>query len=67
MRKLKIMEHISLDGVIQHSADKDDFPYADWTAPYPARAFELLSSTAFPSGIVFSTYRAAGLLKSAAP
>lgn len=34
MRKLKIMEHISLDGVIQHSADGDDFPYSDWTAPY---------------------------------
>jgi len=34
MRKLKIMEHISLDGVIQHSADGGDFPYSDWTAPY---------------------------------
>jgi dihydrofolate reductase len=34
MRKLKIIEHISLDGVIQHSADNDDFPYGDWTAPY---------------------------------
>jgi len=34
MRKLKIMEHISLDGVIQHSADGDGFPYSDWTAPY---------------------------------
>ena len=34
MRKLKIMEHISLDGVIQHSADDSDFPYSDWTAPY---------------------------------
>src|SRR5213592_4196243 len=34
MRKLKIMEHISLDGVIQHSSDGDDFPYSDWTAPY---------------------------------
>jgi dihydrofolate reductase len=34
MRKLKIMEHISLDGVIQHSADGDKFPYSDWTAPY---------------------------------
>ncbi|HET6330437.1 MAG TPA: dihydrofolate reductase family protein [Holophagaceae bacterium] len=33
MRKLKIIEHISLDGVIQHSAD-GGFPYADWTAPY---------------------------------
>ena len=34
MRKLKIIEHISLDGVIQHSADGDGFPYSDWTAPY---------------------------------
>jgi dihydrofolate reductase len=34
MRKLKIMEHISLDGVIQVSGDDGDFPYADWTAPY---------------------------------
>ena len=34
VRRLKIIEHISLDGVIQHSADGDDFPYADWTAPY---------------------------------
>ncbi|MEP6873625.1 MAG: dihydrofolate reductase family protein [Burkholderiales bacterium] len=34
MRKLKVIEHISLDGVIQHSADDDDFPYSDWTAPY---------------------------------
>lgn len=34
MRKLRIIEHISLDGVIQHSADHGDFPYSDWTAPY---------------------------------
>jgi dihydrofolate reductase len=34
MRKLKIMEHISLDGVIQHTADDGDFAYTDWTAPY---------------------------------
>lgn len=38
MRKLKIMEHISLDGVIQHSADEDDFPCSDWTAPYRTAA-----------------------------
>ena len=45
MRKLKIMEHISLDGVIQ-SSDEDDFPYADWTAPYrtPAGRDELLAA-----------------------
>jgi len=38
MRKLKIIEHISLDGVIQHSADDGDFPYNDWTAPYRSPA-----------------------------
>jgi dihydrofolate reductase len=34
MRKLKIIEHISLDGVMQVSGDDGDFPYGDWTAPY---------------------------------
>lgn len=34
MRRLRMCEHISLDGVIQHSADGDDFPYSDWTVPY---------------------------------
>ncbi len=34
MRNLKIMEHTSLDGVIQQSADDDDFPFREWTVPY---------------------------------
>ena len=34
MRKLRIMEHITLDGVIQHTADDDNFPYVDWNVPY---------------------------------
>ncbi len=34
LRKLTLMEHISLDGVIQHSADDGDFPYGEWTTPY---------------------------------
>ena len=36
MRKLRIMEHMSLDGVIQIAtgSGEDDFPYGDWTAPY---------------------------------
>ena len=29
MRKLKTFEHITLDGVIQHSADDDGFPYGN--------------------------------------
>ena len=34
MRKLRIFEHISLDGVIQHSADDGNFPHGEWTTPY---------------------------------
>jgi hypothetical protein len=34
MRKLGIIERISLDGVIQHSADDGDFPCGNWIAPY---------------------------------
>jgi hypothetical protein len=59
MRKLKIMEHISLDGVIQSSGE-DDFPYSDWTVPYRnpcwpggdhRRAWRKLRSAAWPSYI----------------
>ena len=34
MRQLRIVEHISMDAVIQHSADDGEFPYSNWTAPY---------------------------------
>ena len=34
MRKLKIIEHVSLDGVAQHTADENEFPYSDWNSPY---------------------------------
>jgi len=34
MRKLRLFEHISLDGVIQHSDDGDGFAYGNWTAPF---------------------------------
>lgn len=33
MRKLKLIEHISLDGVIQTSPE-EGFNYGDWTGPY---------------------------------
>lgn len=39
MRKLKIVEHISLDGVVQTSSGPEgDFPYGDWTAQYRSPA-----------------------------
>jgi dihydrofolate reductase len=46
MRKLKIIEHVSLDGVIQVSGDDGDFPYGDWTAPYrtPAGRDEIIAA-----------------------
>jgi dihydrofolate reductase len=35
MRKIKIIEHISMDGVIQAGNDIDGgFSYGDWSAPY---------------------------------
>jgi dihydrofolate reductase len=37
MRKLKIFQHISLDGVIQTSRDSD-FPFDDWTCSYRSAA-----------------------------
>jgi len=46
MRKLKIIEHISLDGVIQAGTDKDGgFSFGDWSAPYrsPAGLARVLS------------------------
>jgi dihydrofolate reductase len=33
MRRLKIIEHVSLDGVMQNSGE-DGFPYPDWSAVY---------------------------------
>jgi dihydrofolate reductase len=35
MRKIRIMEHISLDGVIEHD---EDYAYGGWTAPYRSPA-----------------------------
>ena len=45
MRRPRLMEHISRDGVIQASGE-DGFPCADWTAPYrmPAGRDELFAA-----------------------
>jgi dihydrofolate reductase len=47
MRMLKVIEQISLDGVIQHSADDGDFAYSDWTAPYRTTAGRHAVMTAY--------------------
>lgn len=38
MRKLRIAEHISLDGVIQQTPDENAFPHTDWSAPFRSAA-----------------------------
>ncbi|MGI4735819.1 MAG: dihydrofolate reductase family protein [Janthinobacterium lividum] len=45
MRKIKIVEHTSLDGVMQHEND-EGFAYGNWTAPYrtPAGLAALLEA-----------------------
>src|SRR5467141_269329 len=53
MRKLKIIEHISLDGVIQApgSPNEDgDYPYGGWTLPYrdPAAGKAVLAAHSEP-------------------
>lgn len=53
MRKLKIIEHISLDGVIQAPGGRNedgDYPYGGWTTPYrdPAGGKAVLEAHAGP-------------------
>ncbi len=37
MRKIRVLEHISLDGVIQHEND-ENFAYGNWTLPFRSPA-----------------------------
>ena len=59
MRKIRIFEHISLDGVIEHD---EGYEYGGWTAPYrsPAGAAMLLDAygTGFDLLLGRSTYDA---------
>jgi dihydrofolate reductase len=52
MRKLRIFEHISLDGVIEigGSGKNGDFPYGEWTAPYRSPAGRDLILAAYGDG-----------------
>jgi len=46
MRKIKIVEHISLDGVIEHG----DFEYGAWTTPYRTPGGQTLLLEAYGPG-----------------
>jgi dihydrofolate reductase len=50
MRKLRIFEHITLDGVIQHSADENGFAYGDWSIPYRSPAGRDMLIAAYGTG-----------------
>jgi len=72
MRKLKIFDHISLDGGIQvrGSGEDGDYPYVllgqgkrFFSEGTPPRSFELASTKALSSGIVINAYKVAGPLK----
>lgn len=49
VRRLRIFEHISMDGVIQvqGAGEVNDFPYGDWTAPYRSPAGRDLVAAAY--------------------
>ncbi len=47
MRKIRIFEHISLDGVIEHD---DGYAYGAWTAPYRTPAGLALVTEAYGTG-----------------
>lgn len=47
MRKIKITEHISLDGVIEHDGD---YAYGAWTVPYRTPAGAAMLFEAYGSG-----------------
>ncbi len=64
MRKIRVMEHISLDGIIQPGAPDEDSQYANggWTAPHRSGStnlciFTLVSSRATPIGVLLNTDR----------
>jgi dihydrofolate reductase len=50
MRKLKIIEHVSLDGVILASSEGTAFPYDDWTVPYRTAAGRDADLAAYGNG-----------------
>jgi len=49
MRKIRIFEHISLDGVIQHEED-ENFKHGAWTTPYRTQAGLAAVTEAYGTG-----------------
>ena len=56
MRKLKIIEHTSLDGVMQVSGEDGGFPYGEWTVPYRPESLDWGPFEGFGPDIVEGTH-----------
>ena len=67
MRTIKIIEHMSLDGIISPGARGEYSPgrgirlFSDSVDP---REFTFVSSKSTPTGVMLNTYRHVGVLKS---
>ena len=71
MRKLKLIEYVTLDGVIQDPGPTGDFKYRGWTVPYwneelaAAQSHELFASDALLLGrVTYEAFAAAWSLRS---
>ena len=65
MRKVIVLEHISLDGVIQARGGPDEdtsggFAYGGWIAPYSDVI--LTESNVTPNGVIVVNYERAGAI-----
>src|SRR5262249_10271810 len=74
MRKLKVIEYIPLDGVIEDPGPTGDFKYRGWTVPYwndemaSAQSKELFASDALLLGrVTYEGFAAAWPLRSGDP
>src|SRR5215831_1018318 len=74
MRKLKIIEYVTLDGVIEDPGPAGDFNYRGWTVPYwndemaAAQSKELFASDALLLGrVTYEEFFAAWPLRSGDP
>jgi len=59
MRKIRTMEHVSLDGVLEGDSQREDGFFSDDAAP---RELAFVSTKITPTGVLINTYRHVGSL-----
>ncbi len=63
MRKVIVLEQISLDGIIQAPGDPEEDTRGGFAYGTTPAAFNLIDSTATPSGVIVASYQRAGKIK----